>query len=132
MLELYNEADSKGGSGRPLPAGLLPKAKVEEEECLRLAKLRQNLRDRLRIECCKGGGPDVIPDTELHPLARSARKPAQSSGFWTRRGQRTAPDSCNAGQECPVFKRHATQDGLDSEAFLRAMLSEGPFTPMPA
>ena len=52
-LDLHYEADSKGGCRSSLLKGLSPNAKVEEE-CNRLAGLRNKLRDRLRVERCRG------------------------------------------------------------------------------
>ena len=124
---------AKAALAPPSLQDLLPKTKVGAE-CNRLAGIRNKL---LRVERCLGGGPDLIPDTELHPPARSSRKAAETSEFFTQRGQRAAPpcwrftqrDACNAGEKCPVFQRNAAEHGLECEAFLRGMLFEGPFTP---
>ena len=66
-LELHYQAESKGVA--PTPPGLLPKQHVQDE-VKRLAGLRLQLAKRIRVARCRGGGPAVIPDTELHPLAR--------------------------------------------------------------
>ena len=135
-LELHYQAESKGGA--PTPPGLLPKQHVQAE-VKRLAGLRLKLVNQIRVARSRGGGPAVIPDTELHPLARSTRRQGEANQFFGRRGQHTAPpcwrpsctqrDTCNAGRECPVFQANATRYGSDTEAFLRAMLAEGPFPP---
>lgn len=136
-LELHYQAESKGGA--PAPRGLLPKQHVEAE-VKRLAGLRVKLVKQIRVTRSRGGGPGLIPDTELHPLARSTRRPqSDPSNFFGRRGQHTAPpcwrpscterDTCNAGSECPVFQANLQRYGADTEDFLRAMLREGPFTP---
>ena len=139
-LSVVREAQAQGVCASELVPGHLSNEEVEARHG-RLYGHAKKVVHPARAARHRAGGRDVVPDGALHPLARPRQAPAAAKWDWLGTKGRVraqgpcwrpscpSPDGCNAGADCPAHLRLQEMHGRDTEAYLRAMLAEGPFHP---